>query len=102
MANHSRANHRPAAGSPSTRRRFSVYDGRRRLGDFIWNEATRQALAWDASRRLVGRFGSYQAAARAISRAAVTARKAVEARRRLDDPTTPFTSGLPKHFLRRG
>jgi hypothetical protein len=65
MANHSRAKRLPATGSPSTRRRFSVYDGQVWLGDFIWNEATAEALAWNASRRFVGRFGSFQAAARA-------------------------------------
>ena|SRR5579864_7433938 len=103
MANHSRAKHRPATGSPSTRRRLSVYDGRLRLGDFIWNEATQQALAWNAARQFVGQFGSYQAASRAIGRATVTARQAAEARLRLDDPNPPFVTGLPQHFfLRRG
>lgn len=102
MANHSRAKHRPATGSPSTRQRFSVYDGRLWLGDFIWNEATCEALAWNASRRFVGRFGSFQTAARAIGQTAITARRVAEARRRLDDPRPAFQSGLPEHFMRCG
>jgi hypothetical protein len=70
MANRSGAKHLPAAGSPSTRRAYAVYDGRMRLGTFIWNERTQQAIAWDALRKFVGRFGSYSAAARAIGQAA--------------------------------
>jgi hypothetical protein len=71
------------------------------LGTVIWNERTRLALAWAASRRFVGRYGSYQAAARAIGQAAVAERRAIEARRRMDDPPPEFATGLPKHFLRR-
>jgi hypothetical protein len=81
---------------------LAVCDGTTALGAIIWNERTRLALAWTASRKFVGRFGSYQAAARAISRTAVTARQEAEARRRLDDPNPPFVTGLPAHFLRRG
>jgi hypothetical protein len=86
----------------STRRDYSVYDGRVLLGTFVWNERTQQALAWNAARRFVGRFGSFKAAARAIGRAAITERQAAEARRRLADPHPPFATGLPEHFLGRG
>src|SRR5579863_9433067 len=85
-----------------SRRLYTVYDGRAWLGTFIWNDATRQALAWNASRRFVGRFESYLAAARAIGAAAATENRAAEARRRLANPRPPFATGLPEHFLRRG
>jgi hypothetical protein len=92
----------PAENRVAARRAYSVYDGRVWLGTFIWNERTQQALAWNASRQFVGRFGSYNAAARAIGRAAVTSWQTAEARRRLNDPNPPFVTGLPEHFLRRG
>jgi hypothetical protein len=56
----------------STRRPYAVYDGQQLLGRLILNEATKQALAWNASRQFLGRFDGYKAAARAISRAAVS------------------------------
>jgi hypothetical protein len=93
---------KPAASYAGARRTYTVYNGRVWLGTFVWNERTQQALAWNASRRFVGRFGSYKAAARAIGRAAITERQAAEARQRLDDPHPPFVTGLPEHFLRRG
>jgi hypothetical protein len=86
----------------STRRAYVVYNGREWLGTFVFNERTQQALAWDASRQFVGRFGSYRTAALAIGRTALTARQMAEARRRLDDPNPPFATGLPSHFLRCG
>ncbi len=101
MANHSRAKHPPATTSPSTRRRLSVYDGRLWLGDFGWNEKAQQARAWDTSRRFIGEFGSYRAAAGAIGRHAAAEQQEAEARHRLDDRSPPFVSGLPEHFLRR-
>jgi hypothetical protein len=85
----------------STRRSYAVYYGQRLLGHFIVNEATNQALAWNASRQFLGRFDGYKAASRAINRAAVTERQRAEARRRLDDPNPPFASGLPEHFRGR-
>jgi hypothetical protein len=87
--------------SPSTKRRLSVYDGRLWLGDFVWNEKTQQAWAWDTSRRFIGEFGSYRAAARAIGRHAAAEQQAAELRHRLDDRSPPFVTGLPEHFLRR-
>ena len=84
------------------RRSHVVYDGQQLLGRFIFNEATNQAVAWNAARQFLGRFGGFKAASRAISRAAVTEWRRAEARRRLDDPTPSFVSGLPEHFLRRG
>jgi hypothetical protein len=84
------------------RRAYTVYDGRLWLGTLVWNERTRLALAWNASRRFVGRFGSIKDAARAIGQAAGAERRAAEARRRLGDPHPPFVTGLPSHFLRRG
>jgi hypothetical protein len=93
----------PAENRVAARCAYSVYDGRVWLGTFIWNERTQQALAWNASRRFVGRFGSYKAAARTIGRAAIAERQAADARRRLNDPKPPFVTGLPSHFLlRRG
>jgi len=92
----------PVESYTGARRAYAVYDGRERLGRFIFNERTQQALAWDASRRFIGRFGSFKAAARAIGAAAVTERHAADARRRLNDPSPPFVTGLPEHFLRRG
>jgi hypothetical protein len=97
-----RGKHEAAENRVPARRAYTLYDGRTSLGTFIWNERTQQALAWTASRRFVGRFGSYKAAARAIGQTAVTARQMAEARRRLDDPDPPFATGLPGHFLRRG
>jgi hypothetical protein len=93
---------KPATSYAGARRTYTVYDGRTLFGTFVWNERTQQALAWNASRRFVGQFGSYKAAARAIGQAAVTARQMAEARRRLEDPHPPFATGLPEHFLRRG
>jgi hypothetical protein len=92
----------PAKNRMSTRREYVVYDGRRFLGCFIFNETTKQALAWNASRRFIGRIDGYRAAARAISRAVVTKLQAIKARRRLDDPRPEFVTGLPEHFLRAG
>jgi hypothetical protein len=92
----------PAENRRSARREYVVYDGQRLLGIFIFNDVTRQALAWNARRKFIGRFVGYQAAARAISQAAVTELQAAEARRPLDDPNPPFVTGLPSHFLRRG
>jgi hypothetical protein len=94
--------HRPAETQAGARRTYTVYNGRVLLGTFVWNERTQEALAWNASRRFVGRFGSYQAAAQAIGRAAVTAPQTAEARRRLDDPHPPFVTGLSEQFLGRG
>src|SRR5262249_36090248 len=65
----------------STRGSYAVYDGQRLLGHFIFNKATHQALAWNVSRQFLGRFDSYKAASRAISRAAVTERQRGEALR---------------------
>jgi hypothetical protein len=79
---------------------YVVYDGQRFIGCFIFNETTKQALAWNASRRFIGRVDGYRAAARAISRAAVTERHAVEVRRRLFDPRPEFVTGLSDRFLR--
>src|SRR6267154_4057278 len=93
---------KPAENRAAPRRAYTVYDGRTLLGTFVWNERTQQALAWNAWRRFVGQFGSFQAAARAIGRAAITERQAAEARRRLADPHPPFATGLPEHFLGRG
>src|SRR5216684_4801961 len=93
----------PAENRVSARREYAVSVGQRLLGSFIFNEATKQALAWNARRKFIGRFVGYQAAARAISRAAITERQAEDARRRLNDPNPPFVTGLPSHFLlRRG
>jgi hypothetical protein len=86
----------------SARRPYAVYDGQQLLGHFILNEATKQALAWNASRQFLGRFDGYKAASRAISRAAVTERQRTEAFRRLHDPHPPFASGLSEHFLSVG
>jgi hypothetical protein len=83
----------------SRRRSFAVYDGRRLLGVLILNEATDHALAWNASRRFLGRFEGHRAAARAIGQAAEIERRSLGARRRLDDPHPPFATGLPEHFL---
>jgi hypothetical protein len=85
----------------STRRSYAVYDGQQMLGRIVLNEATNQSWAWNAARQFLGRFDSYKAASRAISRAAVTEWQRVEARQRLDDPHPPFATGLPEHFLRR-
>jgi hypothetical protein len=84
---------------PSTRRRLSVYDGRLWLGDFVWNEKTQQALTWDASRRFIGQFGSYRAAARAIGQHAAAKRQAAGALHRLDDPSPPFVTGPSRAFF---
>src|SRR5215470_14959420 len=62
----------------SARRLYAVYDGQQLLGHFILNEATKQVLAWNASRQFLGRFDGYKAASRAISRAAVTQRQRAE------------------------
>jgi hypothetical protein len=83
----------------SRRRSFALYDGRRPLGVLILNEATNQALAWNASRQFLGRFGGHRAAAWAIGHDAETERKVLAARQRLDDPYPPFATGLPEHFL---
>jgi hypothetical protein len=69
-----------AESHAGARHTYSVYDGRVLLGTFVWNERTQQALAWNASRRFVGQFSSFRAAARAISRAAVSDLGAAEAR----------------------
>lgn len=101
-SNKQRRTREPAENRVSARRMYAVYDGRMMLGTFILNERTQQACAWNAARRFIGRFGSFQAAALAIGRAAVTERQMAKARRRLNDPNPPFQSGLPSHFLRRG
>src|SRR5215468_9376866 len=87
-------------GGASTRRPYAVYAGQQLLGRFILNEATKQALAWNASRKFLGRFDGYKAASMAISRAAVTERQRAEALRRLHDPHPPLASGLSERFLR--
>jgi hypothetical protein len=53
----------------------------------IVSDSDAEALAWNASRSFVGRFRSHQAAARAISRAAVTTQQSVEAQGWMDDAT---------------
>jgi hypothetical protein len=85
----------------STRRSYAVYDGRAWLGTIIWNEANHKALAWDAERRFVGWFDSVKTAAQAIGKAATATQQATAARRRLDDPSPPFASGLSERFLGR-
>ena len=90
---------RPGA---STRRAYVVYNGQQLLGSFVLNEATDEALAWNASRCFVGQFKGYKAAARGTRRAAATEQHAAEARRRLADPNPPFVTGLSEHFLRHG
>jgi hypothetical protein len=90
----------PLSGG-TTRRSCAVYDGRDRIGVFVWNEATREALAWNAARRFIGRFGSFRAAAQAIGCTAATERQSAEARRRLADPHPPFASGLSQRFMGR-
>ncbi len=86
----------------STRRAYVVYNGQQLLGSFVLNEATDEALAWNASRCFVGQFKGYKAAARGTRRAAATEQHAAEARRRLADPNPPFVTGLSEHFLRHG
>jgi hypothetical protein len=91
---------KPTENYAGARRAYAVYDGRTWLGALIWNETTQQALAWDASRRFVGRFSSIKAAADTITKAAEL--HVAEARRRLADLNAPFVTGLPEHFLRPG
>ena len=86
----------------STRRSYAVYDGQQLLGRIILNQASNQTWAWNAARQFLGRFDAYNAAARAISQAAITEWQRLEARRRLDDPHPPFATGLPEHLFGRG
>jgi hypothetical protein len=80
------------------RRERTLYDGQQLLGTFVENERSGFVLAWDAQRKLLGRFRDAKAAANAISEAvwAAEARKAAtqEALDRLNGPAE-FKSGLP-------
>jgi hypothetical protein len=73
---------RPVDSHAGARRAYAVYDGRTRLGTFIWNEKTQQALAWSATRRFIGRFGAFIAAARAIGAAAASEQQLGEPKQR--------------------
>ncbi len=89
----------------SRREPLAVYDGQRLLGTFIDDEKSGVVLAWNAERKLLGRFGDAEEAADAISDAAqaTDARKSAtrEALERLAQPVG-FASGLPSHFLDNG
>jgi hypothetical protein len=82
----------------STRRDYSVYDGRELLGRIVLEEATNQARAWNAAGRCLGRFNGYEAAAQAINSDAAAARRTAEALRQLAESNPPFASGLPDRF----
>jgi hypothetical protein len=84
----------------SKREPLAVYDGQRLLGTFSENGKTSLVWAWDAQRRLLGRFRDPKEAANAISGAAQAAdsRKAasVEALEWLNRPHPDFKSGWPE------
>jgi hypothetical protein len=88
----------------SQREPLSVYDGQRLLGTCLEDEKSGLVLAWDAERRLIGRFGNVRAAADAISKAAlaVEEREAQTAKALdwLNRPIVEFASGMPEHFRR--
>jgi hypothetical protein len=60
----------------AARRMLAIYDGQTCLGTVVWSESTHRALAWNASRRFIGRFNAVKAAARAIGGAGDLERKA--------------------------
>jgi hypothetical protein len=97
---------RNSAPVASQRDPLAVYDGQRLLGMFLDDEKSGDVLAWDAERKLLGRFGSSKAAANAISETAIAVdrRKAAtrEALERLNRPDVDFASGLPADLVGGG
>jgi hypothetical protein len=92
-----------SASVASQREPLAVYDGQELLGTFIDDEKSGVVLAWNAGRKLLGRFGNAKEAADAISDAAraTDVRKSAsrDALERLNKPVVEFVSGLPDRFL---
>jgi hypothetical protein len=95
-----------AAAGNSRGEPLAVYDGQRLLGTFIEDEKLGVVLAWNAERKLLGRFGDAKAAANAISEVAraVEGRKAASAEvlEWLNRPGPEFASGLPDDLVGGG
>ena len=88
-----------SAAVNSKREPLAVYDGQHLLGTFIEDEKSGGVLAWNADRKLLGRFGNAKAAAHAISEAGQAVEDGEAATREalewLNRPEPEFASGLP-------
>jgi hypothetical protein len=96
------------SASAGSKRRdpLAVYDGQRLLGTLIENEKIGLVLAWDAERKLLGRFCNAKAAADSISASvqAADARKAAtqDALEQINRAEVEFASGLPADLVGGG
>jgi hypothetical protein len=64
----------PATAVKLKRREIFVYDGRDCIGRFVFDEKTGDAKAFNADGRAIGKYPSFGAAARAVSRTHMAAK----------------------------